>query len=210
MALGDLADEEDEATEVEVLDEGETESLPEAPVPQSSNTLIQPVEDIDKVVQLYDQFEEIKSKLLDKGDTTKIGNNLHVNKSGWRKIATAFNLSAEVVETDMWVENGVVKARAIARATAPNGKVSTEVGMCASNESNYMEAGKPRDGTQPQDHPDYFRVDGKWRRLKEPKEVNDHNILAVAATRAKNRAISDCVGGGEVSAEEMTAEDVFD
>lgn len=212
MGLGDLSkemeDEEEEPNEVEVLDEQESEPLPST-APESTNSLIQPVEDIDQVVDLYEQFEEIKSKLLDKEDKTKIGKNIHVNKSGWRKIATAFNLSVEVVDQEIWEEDGIVKARVLSRATAPNGKVSTEIAMCASNESNHMEKGKPGDGSDPEDHPDYLKVDGKWRRLKEPREVNEHNILATAATRAKNRAISDCVGGGEVSAEEMTAEDVL-
>jgi hypothetical protein len=35
----------------------------------------------------------------------------------------------------------------------------------------------------------------------------EHNIRAIAHTRAKNRAISDLVGGGEVSADEMPDED---
>jgi hypothetical protein len=35
----------------------------------------------------------------------------------------------------------------------------------------------------------------------------EHNVRATAHTRAKNRAISDLVGGGEVSAEEMQDED---
>lgn len=214
MGLGDLKpDEEEEGEEpqeVEVLDEGESEPLPSTDAqPEARNSLLTPVEDIDEVVELYQQFEEIKDKLLESSDKTPISGSVHVNKSGWRKIATAFNLSVEVVEQKTWVEDGIVKARVKARATAPNGKVSTEIAMCASNEANHMEAGKPSDGTEPHDHPDYLKVDGKWRRLKDPKEVNEHNILATAATRAKNRAISDCVGGGEVSAEEMGKEDVL-
>lgn len=36
----------------------------------------------------------------------------------------------------------------------------------------------------------------------------EHNVRATAHTRAKNRAISDLVGGGEVSAEEMPDEEI--
>lgn len=214
MALEDLRNDDDEdedepqEVEAEVVDQKESGPLP-SPEPEGRNSLLTPVEDIDEVAKLYVQFEEIKKKLLSSEDTTSISGSVHVNKSGWRKIATAFNLSVEVVDSDLWEENGIVKARVTARATAPNGKVSTEIAMCASNEANHMEAGKPNDGTQPKDHSDYLKVDGKWRRLKDLKEVNEHNILATAATRAKNRAISDCVGGGEVSAEEITKEDVL-
>jgi len=212
MALGDLKpdgeEEEEEVQEAEVVEVEDSEPLP-ASTPDPTNSLVRPVEDIKEVAKLYKQFEEIKSELLTKGDTTAIQGNIHVNKSGWRKIATAFNLSVEIVDQELWEEDGIVKARVIARATAPNGKTSTEVAMCASNESNHMEAGKPDDGSEPEDHPDYLKVDGKWRRLKDPREVNEHNILATAATRAKNRAISDCVGGGEVSAEEIKADDIL-
>lgn len=209
MGLGDLKDEAEESQEGEEQEPKEATPV-QSPPPkaESENVLVRPVDDIEEVAELYDQFETIKDKLLDSGDTTSIQSNIHVNKSGWRKIATAFNLSVEVIDSELWEEDGIVKARVLARATAPNGKVSTEIAMCASNESNHMEAGKPSEG-EPEDHPDYFHIDGKWRRLKDPREVNEHNILATAATRAKNRAISDCVGGGEVSAEEITKEDVF-
>jgi hypothetical protein len=38
----------------------------------------------------------------------------------------------------------------------------------------------------------------------------EHDILAIAHTRAKNRAISDLIGLGEVSAEELEADQPFD
>ena len=41
----------------------------------------------------------------------------------------------------------------------------------------------------------------------EKGQMIEHNIRAIAHTRAKNRAISDLVGGGEVSAEEMPDEE---
>lgn len=220
MALQDLKEEEQsepDSEESDVIDV-DGEEVDSRPVPQSENSLIQPVSDISDVVSLYDRFEEIKSELLDKEDTTSIQGNVHVNKSGWRKIATAFNLSVEIVDHEIWVEDGIVKARVVARATAPNGKVSTEIGMCASNEANSMtrlegNAEVSKDQVSEKyggfDEEDILLVDSAWRGLHDPREVNEHNILATAATRAKNRAISDCVGGGEVSAEEITKEDVF-
>lgn len=214
MALEDLDPEEEEdrqeAKEVEVIDEGESEPLPQLDDDSSveKDSLIQPVDNIDEVVELYDQFEEIKSDLLDKDDITNIKGRIHVNKSGWRKIATAFNVSVEVVEENVWVDDGIVKAKVKAKATAPNGKESVNISMTASNESNFMDDDAPVP-EKPRNDPGYLKIDGKWRRLKDPKEVNEHNILTMAATRAKNRAISDCVGGGDVSAEEIGKEDVL-
>lgn len=219
--MGFLDEEDDGEGEPDVVDveatevEEEPQPEPQPPAPSTDNTLLTPVEDIDRVVEVYDQFEEIKEKLLGNGDTTKIGSNMHVNKSGWRKIATAFNVSVETIEDSRSVEDGIIHFKVKARATAPNGKVATGVGMCSSNESNFMEVvakgNVDRDEAEKKvDNPDdLLKVDGNWRRLKDPREVNDHNLYATAATRAKNRAISDLVGGGEVSAEEMKADDVL-
>ena len=216
--LSDTEEEEEEPDEV-VVEGGEVESSTEAPAPAPShepeNSLLTPVEDIDRVVEVYDQFEEIKAKLLDDPDTTKIGQNIHVNKSGWRKIATAFNVSVETIEDTKFEEGGILHFKVKARATAPNGKAATGVGMCSSNESNFMEVvakgDMDRDEAEKRaDNPDnMLKVDGNWRELKDPREVNQHNLYATAATRAKNRAISDLVGGGEVSAEEISADDVL-
>lgn len=203
-------DNEDEAVEVEseVVDsEVVSQDEPdEMPVPDDRNTVVKPVENIEEVVETYNQFDEIKQQLLSQDDLTEIGDSVHVNKSGWRKIATAFNLSVEVVRTTKDVSDGVVRYSVMARAVAPNGKSTTASGMCASNESNHMEAGTP-DGVSSEgkleEMENYLKIDGKWRRLKDPREVNEHNIMATAETRAKNRAISDLVGGGEVSAEEL-------
>lgn len=198
----------DDPEEVELVEQSTVESEEDTvatPAPQ--NSLLTPVTNIGEVVELYDQFEEIKEELLDKEqDITVISGNPHVNKSGWRKIATAFNVSVEVTDTESWVEDEIVKAKAKAVATASNGKTASSTGMCASNESNHMTKLGNHPGIDDPDHPDVLRVDNKWRVLKDPKEVKEHNIVAIAETRAKNRAISDLVGGGEVSAEEMGAE----
>lgn len=204
-------EEDDENDEDEIVDipsetdksnDGGGSNLPAA---DDEGGIVRPVEDIESVVEVYDQFEKIKSELLGSEDVTKINTNNHINKSGWRKIATAFNLSIETLATKREVDNGVVSYTVTARATAPNGKTVTGNGMCASNESNHMVkvTDDKSEYSDYEDRDDVFEVDGALRRLKEPKEVNEHNIMATAETRAKNRAISDLVGGGEVSAEEM-------
>lgn len=215
MSENPFATEEEEGTEEE---EHETDIVEDAishppEHPDNDGGLIQPV-DIDRVVSLYEQFDELKSRLLNNEDLTKIGQNVHVNKSGWRKIATAFNVSVETSEVEVIVEDGVVKARVRALASVPSGKRSSAWGVCASNESNHMEKltdNKNADVDEFMGGRDgeALWVDNSWRRLKPPKEVNEHNLVATAETRAKNRAISDLVGGGEVSAEEMGA-DILD
>lgn len=202
---------EDEVQEAEVVEEesSQQQQTKPAPVPDGENTLVQPVEDIDAVVDLYDRFDEIKEKLLQDEDIQIIQGNKHVKKSGWRKIATAFNLSIDVVNKEKDVTDGVVTWRVEARAIAPNGKTATSWSACASNESNHMDKWK-KGREAAEDRDDVFSVDNKMRRLKKPREVNEHNILSTAETRAKNRAISDLVGGGSVSAEEIEKEDVLE
>lgn len=215
--LEDIDEDTEEAEEGEIIiEENDEKILDDAstpPVPQAGDSLLQPVSDIDDVVDLYEEFEAIKEKLLDDPDKTEISGNIHVNKSGWRKIATAFNVSVETIDEERYIENGIVKYKVKARATAPNGKVATGVAIAASNESNHMEKLTTNRDDKPNvpgtDSEDILWIDGAYRRLLPPKEVNDHNLYATAATRAKNRAISDCVGGGEVSAEEIKAEDVL-
>lgn len=205
-------DEEDEEqpieieSEVQESDDDEGDGLPAS----TDESLVRPVDNIDEVVDVYEQFEEIKTKLLDfDEDVTEMGRNNHINKSGWRKIATAFNLSVETVDVQTTVEEGIVKYIVRARAVAPNGKSSTATGLCASNESNFMrklvddDASIEEAKNRARKPEDVLLVDGWYRELKDPREVNEHNIMATAETRAINRAISDLVGGGEVSAEEM-------
>lgn len=171
------------------------------PEPPSSGGLIQPV-DVDEVVELYDQFEQLKDRLLDDNDVVEIDRRPHVTKSGWRKIATAFNVSVEILDTDREIDDGVIRYTARAEAVAPNGKRATSMAVATSTESNFTERlDGPDDETRDED--DVLFVDGAWRRLRDPRAVSEHNVATLAETRAKNRAISDLVGGGEVSAEEM-------
>lgn len=177
-----------------------------------SNNFVKPVDNPQEVIEMYETFDKIKMELLDEDqDLTNISGSIHVNKSGWRKIATMFNLSIETFEDERILEereegHDILSWRVKARVTAPNGKVSVGSGMAASNESNYMVALENWPENLDQNDPNVLRVDGKWRVLQDPSSIKEHNIYAVAETRAKNRAISDMVGGGEVSAEEMDAE----
>jgi len=123
-------------------------------------------------------FQELKSKLLDENDIVQIEGRQYIKRSGWRKIALAFNISTELVEASREETDGKYIMRIKARAVAPNGRVSEEIAVCDSTEFEHG-------------------------RLK----ASIHNIETKAATRAINRAISNLVGGGEVSAEEILVDD---
>jgi len=215
----DQEDQEDEVKDAEVVDGDNGGGALEVSEPEPENTLLEPASDATEVAALYDQFQEMKGEILTSEDMQSIGSGQFVTKSGWRKIATAFNLSVETVMEERTVENGVVTHTVKARAVAPNGKTATGIGKCASNESNHMESlGESVEEAQQEfegkwdymyEQDDILLVDGKYRLLLDPRQVNEHDVYATAATRAKNRAISDCVGGGEVSAEEVSKDNVL-
>ena len=208
----DDVDEEEEENDVVDVEGEKVDSTIKLADEANNNSLVRPTADLEEVKEVYEQFEMMKENLLKSADKQSIGSgkskSTFITKSGWRKIATAFNVSVEVVEKEKEVEDGVITWRVLARATAPNGKVSESWSACASNESNHMETMNKVSDKQ-KDRDDILKIDGKWRRLKAPREVNQHDILATAETRAKNRAISDLVGGGDVSAEEVTKESVL-
>jgi hypothetical protein len=123
--------------------------------------------------QAMAQFEQIKKEILSENDTINIQGRKYIKRSGWRKIALAFNISTEIIKIERENIDGKYVVRVTARATAPNHRVSEEVGICDSSEFT-------------------GNLKGTY-----------HNIESKAVTRAINRAISNLVGGGEITAEEI-------
>jgi hypothetical protein len=128
---------------------------------------------VAQAVESMQAFQQLKTRLLDDNDTVTISGKRYIKRSGWRKIALAFNISVEITSIEHETRDGIYIVRARAKATAPSGRVSEEIGACDSSEFSGAIA------------------------------ATVHNIETKAATRAINRAISNLVGGGEVSAEEF-------
>lgn len=174
------------STEPEVLDAeivhdapAESTSLELAPR-QRRSEVIRPL-DAGQLVDSFKAYQNLLPQLLDGSDYQDAGRGKRfVKKSGWRKIATAFDLDVvrvhEEVERD---EAGhPVRAKAIYRAIAPSGRMMDGDGYCSVEEDRFS---GPRGN----------------------KSKLENDLRATATTRAKNRAISDLVGMGDVSAEEV-------
>lgn len=133
--------------------------------------------DPEQVVAAMDAYQALLPKLLKPEDWQKAGCDEFVKKSGWRKIARAFNLSVFKISSGIERnEDGApLRASAVYRAMAPNGQIQDGDGYCSAGES----------------------------RFSTNRAKLEHDMAATATTRAKNRAISDLVGMGEVSAEEV-------
>ena len=135
--------------------------------------IVRPMVSAVQAKEVWDEFQALKLAIIEPSDMQNISGKSFVKKSGWRKLANAFNLSDEIIEEVREEINDVkewiwtIKVRAI----APNGRSCVGVAKCASSEKS---------GAR-----------------------KEHDTYTTAHTRAKNRAISDLIAAGEVSAEEM-------
>jgi len=136
--------------------------------------------DADQLADSFRQYQSLLPRLLEASDYQEAGGKRFVKKSGWRKIATAFDLDVVIVtaEVDRDEQGHAVRAKVIARAIAPSGRTMDGDGYCSIDESRFTS-----------------------RRADLSKVEND--LRTTATTRAKNRAIADLVGMGDVSAEEL-------
>lgn len=182
--------------EAEVVEEA-TVAEPEPHVEMTSTALeVRPAShevlmplDTEQVVAGMKAYQDLLPKLLDESDYQDAGydkktgkRRKFVKKSGWRKIARAFNLSTQLVSVEIQrdADGAPIRAQSIVRAIAPNGQISDGDGYCSVEEK-------------------------RFREQNADKAKTENDLRATATTRAKNRAISDLVGMGEVSAEEVDA-----
>jgi hypothetical protein len=176
-----------DSTAVELAPEGVGHDDHQAPATtvvrrERRSEVIRPL-DTEQLVDSFKAYQDLLPRLLDASDyqSAEDGKKF-VTKSGWRKIATAFDLDVVLVREvaiDRDPDGNPLRARAWARAIAPSGRSMDGDGYCSADE--------PR-----------FKRSGGRRKI-------ENDLAATATTRAKNRAIADLVGMGAVSAEEVGA-----
>ena len=133
---------------------------------------------IDRISEEIKKFEEVKTRLIGETHKMNIANKSYILKSGWRIVALAFNLSDKIIHVERTDKD---------------------------NEGNYtvtytVEAASPNGRC--------VQAVGSCNTAEKSGKRRDHDTETMAHTRAKNRAIADLVGLGEVSAEEMQGADV--
>jgi hypothetical protein len=147
-----------------------------------------------------------------------IGDKQFRKKGYWRAVAVAFNLTVEPMSERREVNSNFEDGRenfgyvVTYRAMAPGGRIATGDGACfAVEKSRKFKCPHPeREGSTRSLHwphetcPD-FDPNFSWRAIS--PEATEHNVRSHAHTRAFNRAVSNLVGFGEVSAEEIDRED---
>ena len=145
--------------------------------------------DVDGAAAFMQNYQELVKALLDKSDYQQINGVPKKKKSAWRKLATAFNISDDIVEKEIIREEDhqIISAWFVVKATLPNGRYGIGVGDCS-----IFDKINKKDAEMPSN----FELRKRFTNA-------EHDVLTTAHTRAKSRAISDLVGGGEVSAEEL-------
>jgi hypothetical protein len=135
--------------------------------------------DVQAVMRAY---EETCKAVLGPDDVQRVGDREFTKRSGFQKLGAAYGVSTEIVTQQVdEVERGadehrfVLVARAVVRAIHPTGRHAEGDGACASNE----------------------------KRFRRGDEKMEHSLMATAVTRATNRAISNLIAFGSVSAEEV-------
>ena len=145
--------------------------------------------DVEGVTAFFQNYQELTQALLNPSDYQSAGKNKFKKKSAWRKYATAFNLSDRIINEEIIRDDEyrIISAKYEVEVTASNGRTAVGVASC----SIYDKIDK-KDAAEPS----AFELRKRFTHA-------EHDIISTAHTRAKNRAISDIIGTGEVSAEEM-------
>ncbi len=166
------------------------------PAVQTQNTAIaKPAMSTKEAMAAIKAYQELKEAIKQPSDVQIINDKEYLKKPYWRRVATFFNLTDEVIsekkETYAYYYGDgksypMFEWLVTVRATHGNGRYAEGTASCSLEEQWTPDPSKD---------------------VNNPPPKVRHNIKAIAHTRAKNRAISDLVGGGEVSAEEMSGEE---
>lgn len=139
--------------------------------------------DVTAATQVMRAYQEICRAVLVDSDYQSVGNNRFVKRSGFQKLGATYGVSTELVSLDLDRDDDgqLTRAHAIVRATHPTGRHSDGDGACSTTEKRFRGAGG--------------------------RDKLEHDLPATAVTRATNRAISNLVAFGQISAEEAGEDD---
>ena len=159
----------------------ESTQLAKSQSPSAMVEIVAPL-DINRLAEAFKKFQQFKERLLIPSDWVDIQGKRFLRKSAWRKWALACGVSDRLIS----YERVPVEGRDI------DGNFYYRVVV----EAFHLPTGRSSVGTAI-----------AARSEKKNWAHEEHDIFALACTRAKNRAIADLVGGGEVSAEEVGPEE---
>lgn len=159
------------------------------------------VSDVDR-----QEYDSVCAVLLVESDYQQVGRDKSFKKrSAWRILANHYGLSCSVVSRDYErATDGrtILRAEVVDRATGLDGRTMEGIGACDAFERCCKQ---PCWRARYDDHTCCDDLDEPCSGVRHFTHA-EHDIRATAATRARNRAIADLIGFGEVSAEELVGE----
>ena len=130
--------------------------------------------DVDYAIEEWKAYQRLTRELLDETDYQTHRGRKYKTKSAWQKYARAFNINTQIIDKDI---------------------VKNERGVVI--EAEYTVRATLPNGR-------FVESDGSCdRRESGKRDMSNHSIKATAKTRATNRAISELIGAGDVSADEL-------
>jgi len=107
------------------------------PAPVGIGGIVRPAVTASEALAAWREFQQLKKCILSKSDIQRIQGKDFIVKSGWRKFATFYNLTDRIVEESKEdIPNGYLwKIKVV--CTAPNGRQTEGVGICASTERKF-------------------------------------------------------------------------
>jgi hypothetical protein len=179
-------------------------------VQENNAPIVMPVVSSKEALTAWNAYLDLKKQIIEENDVQIIQGKQFLKKSYWRKIATFFNLTVDLENESHEELNGELVWNFACKATAPNGRSAIGTGSCSAFEKATYINGKPMQKGKVTEWGKTsagksYPVAWEW----EPAQPNSiHNVRTTAETRAWNRAVSNLVGGGEVSAEEVDQQQV--
>lgn len=173
-------DDDSQVHDGEIMPDVEPQEAPGgALVPVAPSAIVMPAVSVQEALESWEAYLELKQAIAKPSDVQTVmqrgQEKQFYKKSYWRKIATFFNLSVEAVEGTQVVHQ------------LGSGQYAVSVEYKAVAPNGRTASGDGHCGTD------------------ESGKDNFMQIAGIAHTRGFNRAVSNLVGGGEVSAEEMDA-----
>ncbi len=170
-------------------------------VPAISDRVVRLPVPVDDLVAQWQEYQELCKRLLMPDDYYEVDGKTVKKKSAFRKFAKVYNVTTEIVEQEIVRdEDGFPRyVSCKVRATAPNGRSEEGVHECHVTE-RCCPAARGENCWKKNGH---RHCDAQCSGRRHWAHAGD--IVATAHTRAKNRAISDLVAAGEISAEEIDA-----
>ncbi|MHC1744865.1 MAG: hypothetical protein AB9873_17810 [Syntrophobacteraceae bacterium] len=179
----------------------------------AGGAIVRPAVSVEEALAAWKQYKDLRQQIIEPSDVQKIGDREFLKKSYWRKLEKFFNLRIQLMD------ESERPMKALVRTTKKKRKDHGQWKEVDVKEVEYypMEADiTPRANEELKvtvvfsavyraiaENGAYVDADGHSDIWEKGYPNSYHNAKATAGTRAKNRAISDLVGGGEESAEEM-------